>query len=218
MMPGASTGARRAGHAPASAPRAGGSPSSEERWIAVDVLVPAPRRAGSPEPGAGTADAFRLATVHNLTVSLAEVFPGLPLPRTLRVGAVILPPSWDRPARTALADHDPAALRLALLHFRYSDTAVLSAARLHRAEQTLGRWRFKIALWHDMPPAPPIPGVVAAARAAFADDLDTPAVLRELHRLEIDQHAASGSKFTTFSSVDRVLGLDLTYLVGKVLR
>lgn len=217
MMSGASIGARQAGHANGFVHHGSGNQPSKERWIAADLLVPQ-RRTGTSMPGSGTVDSFRLAMIRDLTRRLTEVFPQLPAPSTTRVGAASLPPPWDGSIRAVLADHDPAALRLALLHFRYADAAVVSAARLRRAEQTLGRWRFKVALWHDMPPAPAVPAIVEAARDALAADLDTPSVLRELHRLEIDQHTASGSKFATFAALDEVLGLDLEHLVGKALR
>lgn len=156
--------------------------------------------------------------VRDLTRRLAEAFPQVAAAPPPRVAEVRIPRSWADSAGASTADHEPAAWRLALMHFRHTEPATLSAARLHRAEQTLGRWRYKMALWHDLPPAEPIPAVMAAATDALANGLDTAAVLTELHRLEIDQHAPSGSKFATFSCLDLVLGLDLKHLVGKVLR
>lgn len=216
MMSGASIGMRRADRAPDSAYHGGGTPSADERWIAADLLVP--RHTEPRDPGAETVDAFRLTVVREVTGRLTETFSLLRVPYPAQTGPVRLAPSSDRSLRAVLDGRDPAALRLVLLHFRYAEPAVVSTARLHRAEQSLGRWRFKMALWHDMPPEPPVPGVMAEARAALADALDTPTVLRELHRLEIDQHTASGSKFATFAALDEVLGLDLKHLVGKVLR
>jgi len=114
---------------------------------------------------------------------------------------------------------DPAALRLALLRVTPAQVFVLSAARLHRAEETLQRWRYKVAMWADMPGAPPVEPVVNAARESLAaPTLDTGAVLTSLHRLEAAPAVASGSKFETFAFLDRVLGLDLTHLVGKLRR
>lgn len=79
--------------------------------------------------------------------------------RTLRIGAVTTPAPIG-PATLAsapLRDHEPLTLRLALLRFPYSSPAVLSRARLNRAEETLRRWRFKVAGWADMPSAPASP-------------------------------------------------------------
>ena len=47
--------------------------------------------------------------------------------------------------------------------------------------------------------------------AAFDDDLDTPAALRVLRRLEKDSEIPPGAKFETFAYVDQVLGLDLVH-------
>jgi cysteinyl-tRNA synthetase len=117
-----------------------------------------------------------------------------------------------------LGNHDPAALRLVLLRFSPASPAALSAARLHRAEETIQRWRYKVAMWADMPSAPLVADSVSAARDALAADLDTITVLTDLHRLEVDPQIASGSKFQTFAYLDRVLGLDLRHLVGKLHR
>jgi cysteinyl-tRNA synthetase len=50
---------------------------------------------------------------------------------------------------------------------------------------------------------------------ALDDDLDTPAALRALRELERDAAIPAGSKFETFASADRVLGLDLVREVGR---
>lgn len=119
---------------------------------------------------------------------------------------------------TTAAGIDAAVLRLALLHFRPPEVAALSAARLHRADETLQRWRFKVALWHDTDPAPMPDAFAGAVEAALQDRLDTPEVLLRMHRLEIDLHLPSGSKFAAFMHADRVLGLDLGHLIGKLRR
>lgn len=139
-------------------------------------------------------------------------------PRILRVGVVVFPGRPNVGLHQVLDGQDPATLRLALLRSPCQAIAVLSTARLHRAEETVQRWRAKVSMWHDLPPAPPVATVVDAARAALAADLDTPAVLHQLHRLEIDQQVTSGGKFETFTRLDRVLGLDLGHLIGKLHR
>lgn len=102
-----------------------------------------------------------------------------------------------------------------LLRFPYSTPAVLTPARLHRAEETLRRWRYKVADWADMSSAPMPQQPVDAMRHALAADLDTGTVLKLLHRVEADLHLAAGSKFETFAYMDRVLSLDLCHSVGR---
>lgn len=118
-------------------------------------------------------------------------------------------------ARAAAGDLDPLVLRLALLHFLPEEPAELSAARLHRAAETLRRWQLKVADWHDMDPAPGRDEVVDTTRRALRDRLDTPWVLSMMHRIEFDLQEPSQSKFQLFTDVDRVLGLNLTRFVGK---
>ncbi|MFS0717300.1 hypothetical protein ABC337_12940 [Arthrobacter sp. 1P04PC] len=145
------------------------------------------------------------------TVARAPV-PG----QILEIGAVQPPAPCGAPFDSSLpGDHDPLALRLCILRFPYASPAVLSRARLHRAGETLQRWRFKVANWKDMPAAPAVPEVLAAADHALSSDLNTAAVLTLLHRLETDQSLASGGKFATFTRLDRVLGLELLRMVGK---
>jgi hypothetical protein len=142
---------------------------------------------------------------------------GVPvLSRTLRIGTVTTPaPTGAAPlASEFLSGHEPLALRLALLRFSHESPAMLSTARLHRAEETLQRWRFKVAGWADLPSAPVPPDRVDLMRVAL-DELDTATVLTSLHRLEVDPGVASGSKFETFAYLDRVLALDLCHSVGR---
>ncbi len=54
-----------------------------------------------------------------------------------------------------------------------------------------------------------------AAVAAFEDDLDTPAALRELRALERDPEVPPGAKFETFAHLDQLFGLDLARDIGK---
>jgi hypothetical protein len=136
-------------------------------------------------------------------------------PAVMRVGTVAAPP-WT--ASSLLQDHEPAAIRLALLRFGPGDPASLSIARLRRAEETLQRWRSKVADWADMPSAPAPTIHLDALRNALMSGFDTAAALTLLHRVEIDHTVVSGSKFETFVYADRVLGLDLAHLVGRVRR
>jgi cysteinyl-tRNA synthetase len=51
--------------------------------------------------------------------------------------------------------------------------------------------------------------------AAFDDDLDTPAALRVLRRLEKDSEIPPGAKFEMFAHADQLLGLDLARDIGR---
>jgi hypothetical protein len=104
--------------------------------------------------------------------------------------------------------------RLALLRPHPWEAITLSEARRHRAAQTLDRWRFKVASWKDMPAAQAPPAALDAVHRALIDSLDTGTVLQLLHRMEVDHEVPSGSKFSMFVTVDRVLGLDLKKLLG----
>lgn len=113
---------------------------------------------------------------------------------------------------------DPLALRLALLRFSPEGMARLSQARLNRADETLDRWRFKVAGWHEMTPHPAPPHTMAAMHERLLTDLDTRTVLSMLHRLEVDHAVSSGAKYQIFNRLDGILGLELDRLVGKVRR
>jgi hypothetical protein len=134
-----------------------------------------------------------------------------PLPgRSLEVGAVAALPDREELIRGP----DALSFRLALLRVPYRRDASISHARLHRAQETLQRWRRKVADWADMPSAP-APQNIEAPRHAL-DELDTGAALTWLHRLETDPWPSSGTKFEAFVLLDRVLALDLSHLVGRL--
>lgn len=137
--------------------------------------------------------------------------------RRLRVAAVTAPGEGVHDL-SALPAEDPLAVRLALLRAGYGDPTTLSTARLHRADETLHRWRLKVAAWADMPSARADADHLSAMREALDTSLDSRAVLTRLHRVEVDHSLASGSKFETFVHMDRVLALDLCHLVGKLPR
>ncbi|HEU4567237.1 MAG TPA: hypothetical protein VFR99_04320, partial [Marmoricola sp.] len=83
---------------------------------------------------------------------------------------------------------------------------------------TLQRWRSKVTAWKEMPPAPLPTDGVASMYGALEADLDTCAVLKQLHRLEVDKTVASGSKFAAFLQLDEVFALDLGRFVGRRMR
>ena len=111
---------------------------------------------------------------------------------------------------------DALALRLVFLGQRYRDDLALTWDALHAADKTLQRWRESVAEWALSPSAPISPHFADAVTAAFEDDLDTPAALRELDALEADGGTPPGAKFETFAALDRLFGLDLARDIGKV--
>jgi cysteinyl-tRNA synthetase len=111
---------------------------------------------------------------------------------------------------------DPLALRLAFLGHHYRQQMNLTWDTLSDADRTLGRWREQVAQWACSPSKPVHGPAAAQIAAAFDDDLDTPAALRALRRLERDQDVAPGAKFETFAHADQLLGLDLARDVGRV--
>jgi cysteinyl-tRNA synthetase len=111
--------------------------------------------------------------------------------------------------------HDPLALRLAFLSSRYRQQANLSWDAIAAADKTLLRWRQAVAGWAESPSEPLAAAYADEVLAAFEDDLDTPRALQAVRRLEKDAAVGDGAKFETFASLDALLGLDLTRLVGQ---
>jgi cysteinyl-tRNA synthetase len=116
-----------------------------------------------------------------------------------------------------LADRglDPLALRLAFLEHRYRQQMNLTWDVLNAADRTLRRWRELVAEWAGSPSKPMCAQVTEQIAAAFDDDLDTPAALRALRRLEQDPQTPPGSKFESFAHADQLLGLDLARDIGR---
>jgi cysteinyl-tRNA synthetase len=110
---------------------------------------------------------------------------------------------------------DPLAARLAFLEHHYRQQLNLTWDTLLAADATLRRWRAQVASWADSPSRPMCAEVTGEIAAALGDDLDTPAALRALRRLEKDGEIPPGSKFETFAHADQVLGLDLAADVGR---
>jgi hypothetical protein len=111
---------------------------------------------------------------------------------------------------------DPLALRLAFLGQRYRDDLTLNGDALHAAGKTLQRWRESVAEWALSPSGAMSRHYAETVTAAFEDDLDTPAALRQLEALEADEDVPAGAKFETFAALDRLFGLDLARDIGKV--
>jgi cysteinyl-tRNA synthetase len=110
---------------------------------------------------------------------------------------------------------DPLALRLAFLDHRYRQQLNLTWDTLEAADRTVRRWRDRVAEWANSPSRPMCAEYVGDFITAVEDDLDTPAALRGLRRLEKDSDVPAGSKFETFAYLDQVLGLDLARDIGK---
>ncbi|MFI6335293.1 hypothetical protein [Streptomyces sp. NPDC050535] len=112
---------------------------------------------------------------------------------------------------------DPALLRLLLLATPRREPVDLDAADLDGARETLTRWRTAVATWATRPSRPVPEAVKQELRAAWEDDLDVPAVLDVLRRLESAEDVPYGARFETYAYADRLLGLELTRDIGSVL-
>jgi cysteinyl-tRNA synthetase len=110
---------------------------------------------------------------------------------------------------------DPLALRLAFLEHRYRQQMNLTWDTLNAADRTLRRWRGLVAEWACSPSKPMCAEVTSQIAAAFDDDLDTPAALRALRKLEKDPEIPPGAKFESFAHADQLLGLDLARDIGR---
>jgi hypothetical protein len=106
-------------------------------------------------------------------------------------------------------------LRLAWMSRPHRQPVELTRATLADGDETLSRWRRKVAEWADQP-SRPIPAEIAGRLAvAFDDDLNTVAVLEILRSVESDHGLPAGAKFETFAFADRVLGLELVREIGQ---
>lgn len=123
----------------------------------------------------------------------------------------------DGPLTAALTQRgfDPLALRLAFLRQPYREPVTLSWAELAAADDLLGRWRAQVAAWANSPSKPMCAQYTGDVKAAFDDDLDTPAALAALSALAADPEIPPGSKFESFAHLDHLLGLDLARDIGR---
>jgi len=97
---------------------------------------------------------------------------------------------------------DPLALRLCFLENRYRSQMDLTWNSINAADETLKRWRSKMATWGQTTDISIDPEI----ESAFNNDLDTPKViirLREIEKCELE------NKRELFLYADQVLGLDL---------
>jgi cysteinyl-tRNA synthetase len=137
--------------------------------------------------------------------------------RLLFDGAAMGEPAGNVVLLSGLADRglDPLALRLAFLGHRHREQMNLTWESLGAADRALRRWRELVAGWASSPSKPMCAEVTSQVAAAFDDDLDTPAALRALRRLEDDPEIPPGSKFESFAHADQLLGLDLARDIGR---
>lgn len=106
------------------------------------------------------------------------------------------------------------ALRLALLAQPRRTPVTLDATALAEAADALDHWRKAVAAWATRPSRPVPEPVRQALRAAWEDDLDVLAVLDVLRDVEGARDMPDGARFETYAYADRLLGLELTRLIG----
>ena len=97
---------------------------------------------------------------------------------------------------------DPLALRLCFLENRYRSQMDLTWNSIKAADETLKRWRTKMATWGHSTEIT----VDSEIQSAFNNDLDTPKVILRLREIE---KSGADDKRQLFMYADQVLGLDL---------
>ncbi|MFI1727670.1 hypothetical protein ACH40E_00190 [Streptomyces acidicola] len=108
---------------------------------------------------------------------------------------------------------DDSVLRFALLAVPRTEPAD-PGATADEARATLARWRKAVATWATRPSRPVPEPVRHDLRTAWENDLDVPAVLDVLRRVERAEDLPDGARFETYAYADRLLGLDLTRDIG----
>jgi len=97
---------------------------------------------------------------------------------------------------------DPLALRLCFLENRYRSQMDLTWNSIKAADETLKRWRTKMATWGHSTEITIDPEI----QSAFNNDLDTPKVILRLREIE---KSSADNKRQLFMYADQVLGLGL---------
>ena len=97
---------------------------------------------------------------------------------------------------------DPLALRLCFLENRYRSQMDLTWNSINAADETLKRWRSKMATWVQSTDI----SIDSEIETAFNNDLDTPKVIIRLREIE---KSNLEDKRAIFLYADQVLGLDL---------
>jgi hypothetical protein len=127
---------------------------------------------------------------------------------TIGTAATAADPTGTDPA-------DGTVLRYALLAGPRHEPADPGPAA-EEARATLARWRRAVADWATHPSRPVPEPVRQGLRDAWQNDLDTPALLEALRRVETAQDLPDGARFESYAYADRVLGLELTRGVGAL--
>ncbi len=109
-------------------------------------------------------------------------------------------------SRLRAAGVDPGALRLALLSAHYRSDREWTDAVLTAGEQRLAAWRSGVA----RASGPSGTGLVAALRAALAQDLDTPAALALVDAWCAESGEDDAAPALVVAAVDRLLGVRLS--------
>jgi cysteinyl-tRNA synthetase len=97
---------------------------------------------------------------------------------------------------------DPLALRLCFLENRYRSQMDLTWNSINAADETLKRWRTKMASWGQSSETT----IDFEIQSAFNNDLDTPKAILRLREIE---KSSAENKRELFMYADQVLGLDL---------
>jgi cysteinyl-tRNA synthetase len=106
---------------------------------------------------------------------------------------------------------DPLAIRLCFLENKYRSQMDLTWNSIEAADETLKRWRNKMAQWGTSTEITVDPEI----EAAFDTDLDTSRAVMRLREIEKSELA---DKSSIFRYADQVLGLDLSRpLIKKIL-
>jgi hypothetical protein len=113
----------------------------------------------------------------------------------------------------AAGSADASVLRFALLATPRTEPAD-PGAMADEARATLTRWRKAVATWATRPSRPVPDAVRQDLRTAWEDDLDVPALLDVLRRVEAAGDLPDGARFETYAYADRLLGLDLARDIG----
>lgn len=103
---------------------------------------------------------------------------------------------------------DPLALRLCFLENRYRSQMDLTWNSLHAANETLTRWRTRMAEWGTSSEA----NADSEILEAFINDIDTPRAILRLREIE---KSNLNNRRELFLFADQVLGLDLDRSVSK---
>lgn len=197
---------------------AGADTSALRVLLVADTLARALELSGTPVVTVAALPAGLRARVEDFAIRPAE--PDAPgVGRVLHVlGAGGTAPDGVHvevaPATGSYDAGEPSAVRLALLARARREPVQLDAAVLGEARDTLAHWRKAVAGWSTRPSKPIPPQVRDALRAAWEDDLDMPAVLDVLRRVESADDVPDGARFETYAYADRLLGLGLAREIG----